>query len=35
MTNSNLIDKRGVLQKKFFSLYKKWIIQFIIKEIEK
>ena len=35
MTNSNLIDKRGVFYIYFFSLYKKWIIQLIIKETEK
>ena len=33
---TNLIDKKGVLWKiYFFSLYKKWIIQLIIKETEK
>ena len=37
MTNSNLIDKKGILYKNdlFFSLYKKWIIQLIIRETEK
>ena len=33
MTNSNLIDKKGALSN--FLLYIKWIIQLIIKEIEK
>ena len=38
MTNSHLIDKKGILSKKknyFFSLYKKWTIQLIIREAEK
>ena len=37
MTNYNLIDKKGVLQKKkfFFFIIKKWIIQLIIRETEK
>ena len=36
MANSNLTDKKGVLQKiLFFSLYIKWIIQLIIRETEK
>ena len=34
MTNSNLIDKKRFFIN-FFSLYKKWIIQLIIKETEK
>ena len=42
MANFNLIDKKGILKKNFilfhfifFSLYKEWIIQLIIKETEK
>ena len=35
MTNSNLIDKKGALQKFFFHYKKKWIIQLIIKETKK
>ena len=43
MANSNLIDKKGVLQKDLFYLFiylflhyiKLWIIQLIIKETEK
>ena len=36
MANSNLTDKKGVLQNiLFFSLYIKWIIQLIIRETEK
>ena len=37
MVNSNLTDKNVILQKFYFifSLYKKWIIQLIIKETEK
>ena len=37
MTNSNLTDKKVILQKFYFifSLYKKWIIQLIIRETEK
>ena len=37
MANSNLTDKKGILKKFYFifSLYKKWIIQLIIKETEK
>ena len=36
MNNSNLIDKKGVLLNFFFfSLYKKWVIQLVIKETEK
>ena len=37
MVNSNLTEKKGILYKFYFifSLYKKWIIQLIIKETEK
>ena len=37
MTNSHLIDKKRSFMKNLFifSLYKKWIIQLIIKETEK
>ena len=37
MANSNLTDKKGIFKKIYliFSLYKKWIMQVIIKETEK
>ena len=33
MNSSNLVDKKGVLY--FFTIYKKWVRKFVIKETEK
>ena len=33
MNSSNLVDKTGVLY--FFTIYKKWVRKFVIKETEK
>ena len=33
MNSSNLVDKKGVLY--FFTIYKKWVRKFVIKEAEK